>query len=399
MASIFALDLGTTKFCLAALKDFGSDKHSLQIFEVEACGMRRGMVDEFAAAQKALNTLISKAEKELNEDIDKVNVGIAGSHLNCFIESASIDLNDQVVTQKHVDLLSESALNQCEEDRREVLHCLPYGFLLDDRDFLSAPIQMSGQKLSGKFLTIDGDQSYLKDVMRLCNQCGISVESFQAEPVASASVTLEDVDKQMGVTLIDIGGGTTDGIVFMEGRPVKTFTINIAGILMRQDISIGLGIDEDQAERLKREIGLIPNNREKKIEVTLLNGTKKMVGWQDLYPILASRLGELANLIHKETAGYHHVLRSGLVLTGGGSDVNGLGWFLAKQLGIHVRQAKPSLKIGSDDNKKYYATRYATSLGLVNVSLGKIITHKIKAKRLKAGRYINQFINWLKELS
>ena len=392
--SLFALDLGTTKFCVAALQR-KSERHDLKIVEVPAAGMKRGMLTDFSQAKNALDKLIEKAEEELQTDIRKIVVGVAGSHLQGDICEREIAIQDPFIAEHHLHLLSNLVQDQKKSDSRETLHCIPVNFSIDNREPIQNPINFTGQKLAGKYFLIDADRNYLKDVIRLCNLCGLEVDQLYSEPFASASVTVDDELKQLGVAVADIGGGTTDGIVFQNGRPVDIFTINIAGSLMTKDISVGLNLSIPTAQQLKEEFGLgevIPE----KIRITDIHNQAQALGKHEVIAILGPRVIELGAHLANNLKPYKGSLGGGILFTGGGSNLRDLDSFLSSRFKVSVHQSKPNLDLAHEYS---LSARYATVVGLLNLEMGRVAISSKSGSSSWPRKYFSQFINWMKELA
>lgn len=394
--AIFALDLGTTKFCIAALYK-EKDRKQFRIVEVPSAGMRRGMLADFPEAQKALNELLEKAEKELNCDIRQIVVGIAGSHLRGHMTEKSINIENDLISQNHIEKLSKQVEESEVNPYRELLHCIPFHFQIDGREPVKNPVGLSGIKLTGRYYCIDADKSYLKDVVRLCNTVGLEVLQLFSEPFASASVTISDKLKQSGVALADIGGGTTDGIVFQNGKPASVFTINIAGRMMTNDLAMALNLDNPTAEKLKHDIGLLRSGGSIQ-KAENIHGTQINIPSKYINQILEARILELASYIVESLKNYKGRLGGGLVLTGGGSEIECITNFLTEKFGIPVTHTNPVL---NHLNQTYdnYPGRYATVIGLVNLEICRRHSHHNLKPHLWARRYINQFVNWVKDIS
>jgi cell division protein FtsA len=402
---LFALDLGTTKFCLAFLKGGArGSSSSVEIIGVPAAGMRRGMISDMEQAKQALNTLLECSERQLGIDVRRVVVGIAGSHLQGKVISAAKSL---LVGTVHPNDLRD-LVNQVESDfqleERELLHCVPVHYRVDMREPVENPVGFSGRVLNGDFFLIDADKAYLRDVVRLCNQCGLEVSRLVAEPFASASVTVPDERKQLGVVLADIGGGTTDCIVFQKGRPRASFTINVAGSMMTQDLAIGLNLPLDEAERVKILFGLRPKDPTATIDVKDLKRSSRTIGWRDALPIFGPRIQELTVMTARHLQPFKGNLGGGLLLTGGGSEVSGLVDYMEDKLAIPVERVRPAITLPAGEGQApsgspVFATKYATVIGLLNLEICHAEERKRGRKFGWSSRYISQFVNWLRDLS
>ncbi len=409
--SLFALDLGTSKFCLAALRRASLDESpKLDLVSVKAKGMNRGMLANFEEAKQALNALIEKAEDQLCCDIDQVVVGIAGSHLKGKQARTSFPLHQNKVTHQVLELLSNHAKIQNSIEGHEILHTVPINFQIDNREEIDNPLGFSGHLIKGSYLQIYADESYVKDVVRLCNECGLQVTNLYAEPLASSCVSVPDRFKELGCVVADIGGGTTDGIVFQEGRPVSLFTVNVGGFMMTKDIAIGLNLLGPEAERVKCHFGLCPaDGSQSSLEVYNAEEELKLVQWRDAFQILGPRTGELAHAIGKEIVDYKGMLPGGVLLTGGGANVRGIQEYFHDQLKIPVNLSLPQLDVNTfmvskekhkkESYKKAHSSKFATVLGLLNLEISFLNQSSSKGYSIWPTRTLSQFINWIKELS
>ena len=400
LQSIFALDLGTTKFCLACLQ-VGRPlaPPSVRIVSVPADGMRRGMVANLSHARQALRELIDLAEHQLGTDVTRVVVGVAGSHLSSRMVTCQKPLESEMVTARDIRGLIEAAEAEQQLDGRELLHTVPIGYRIDERELVDDPRGFRGQRAAGDFFLIDADRLYLRDIVDLCNDSGLQVLRLYSEPFASASVTVPDSMREIGVAIADIGGGTSDGIVFRSGRPVAAFTINVAGKLMTSDLSIGLSVDGDTAEGIKLRFGIKPR-ADDAMEVSDIRGRPKTIDGAAVTTILRARIHELCALTARSLLPYKGSLGAGLLLTGGGSEVKGIAEFFQDKMGIPVSRARPSLRkveVGSDSSE--HPSRHATVIGLLNLELCRMDDQEKIRRQSWTSKYLGHIANWIKELS
>ena len=402
---IFALDLGTTKFCLARLKANPAGQGMMvETVNVPADGMRRGMISDKEQAKASLNQLIEIAEKQFQTDVRNVVVGVAGSHLKSSFVNVSTQIINGIISFKELSTLVSLAEASVNSETREILHVIPVGYRIDDRPVMNDPVGFNGRILYAEFFVIDSDKFYLKDIVETCNQAGLQVRRLYSEPFASASVTIPDEYKQLGVAVADIGGGTTDGLVFRNGKPAGVFTINVAGKLMTNDLSIGLNVSQIEAENIKIRFGIKPRPQDSMV-VSDIKGQDKTVSGDAVNPILVPRVYELCALIAQDLKPYKGVLGGGLVLTGGGADIRGITEFCQSKLKIPVTRAKPVFEYGKSPDKDSvfehspHAPRFATALGLLNLEIGHVMDNQRHQKTGRTSRYLGQFINWLKDLS
>lgn len=365
------------------------------------------MLTDFDKAKQSLLTLIDIAETEFNTNISKVVVGIAGSHLQSNIFKTKIPVQNQIVKESTLETLKHDAMKQKPSFHKENLHAIPLSYFLDDREPTNSPEGFSADFITGKFFRIEADKHYLNDVINLCNHCGLEVKNLYAEPYASACATLSEEEKKYGVMIADIGGGTTDGIIFHQGLPTRLFTINIGGMLMTHDLAIGLGIPFETAEHLKLSVGLDRTKLNQKISVNNLQDKETLISNEDLYMILFSRVLELSTLLKQHLDAHKLPLKSGLVLTGGGSDVQGLEQMMSYILKIPVRKTLPNpckqLNIDTMDQKAFeqrqLASKYSTVSGMLILEQLMSLKKDPISKHGVLEKYFHNFVSWVKELS
>jgi cell division protein FtsA len=392
LKNLFALDFGTTKFCLAMVRDTPAGAHlGVDIVSVPADGMRRGMVAN-----------IEQAEKQFGADIARVVVGVAGSHLGSRIVTETRTLAGDVVDSKDLQALIDQVEARHGLDGREILHTVPIGFRVDQRETVDDPVGFRGKSLAGDFFLIDADRFYLRDLVELCNESGLQVVRLYSEPFASASVTVPDSFKQLGVACADIGGGTTDGIVFKGGRPIAAFTVNVAGKLMTNDLAIGLSVPPATAETVKLRFGIKPRDGDA-MDVKDIRGQGKTVTGAQVMPILLPRIHELCNMTARSLVPFRGTLGAGLLLTGGGADVKGITDYFQAKLGIPVARARPALggaTLAEDAvDKSAHPPKHATVIGLLNLELCRLGDLQRVRKTSWTNRYLGSLVNWIKELS
>ena len=392
--NLYALDFGTTKFCIASLVyDRVAKSYALHTISVPAQGMKRGMLSDINLARKAIVNLIEKCESQLSVDIKKVAIGIAGSHLDSYHVTKQYPLNGIEITKSFLNKI-DSDIKSHPRKNRENLHTIPIAYKLDERNWIDNPLGMSANCVTSKYLIIDADRNYLKDILMVCNHSGIEVSSLYSEPLASASVTINDDQKEIGTAIADIGGGTTDGIIFQFGKPTKLFTINIGGLMMTRDLAIGLNLPHKEAEKIKMFFGL-NSSETAEIEVEDLQGNIKKINQSQVSRILHPRIYELCSLIKEQIFQFSHNMASGILLTGGGSEVKNINSVFNSNLKMNVATVQPSFDINGENS--VYANKFATVLGLLNLEFKKM--QRKSHTHIWNNQYFSQFVNWLKELS
>lgn len=407
---IVALDLGTTKFCLSLLKRKPKQSdYSIETLSVPAAGMSKGMLADFAKAKAALGNLLDLCQTTYGYKVSRVAVGVAGSHLVGKSVSVSTKIPNKIVDLPFLRSLAEKVERENSSDLREILHTVPQSFRIDERQEVSDPIGFSGDRIKGEYFVIEADRNYLRDVVRLCNSTGLEVCRLLAEPFASASVTLTEEEKESGVVLVDIGGGTADAVMFREGKPVGLFTLDVAGKAMTRDLAMGLNIPLDDAERLKLRFGISPGSLLEPLRILNLAEHPLLCDWKDVYPILVPRIRELGQLIMLAANMTPQTSRSGIRLTGGGAQVAGLCEFLSSSLHVKVSPVIPTMdgckqilgseKIDITGSKKTFSSKYATVLGIINLELARYWEQSRSREIPITGRYLNRFVNWIREIS
>ena len=398
---LFALDLGTTKFCLATIR-FGDNTSTPTIKKtvVPSGGMHRGMLSNMREATEALNRLLDLAESDFARDIREVVVGVAGSHLTGKIGRATLDIGgDVILKEDQFDVVEKC---KSPSNGMEILHNIPLSFQVDQREHVENPVGFSGDFLRCESFLIEADKNYLKDLIRLCNNCGLSVQKLYAEPFASSCVTVPFSLKQSGVAIADIGGGTTDGIVFKRGKPIKLFTVNIAGKLFTSDLSIGLQISNDDAAAIKHKFGL--EYTEEKITSQKITGETLDVSGLTVQKILSCRIDELYKLISKELGQLTGLLSAGIILTGGGSELKGICDHIQQKFKITTTKINPEIPKLSNHTENpgervTAATKFATVAGLLYLAIEDFGLANKNQSHFRASKYLKTFVNWLKEIA
>ena len=402
---IFALDLGTTKFCLATLQHRTMEKPEIKKVVVESGGMCRGMVSHMGQAQKALDHLISRAEQEFNRDIKQIHLGVAGSHLTSRISQATLDLGgDTITANDQITLAHMCSQKGCAADN-EVLHHHPIHYRVDSRERVECAMGFSGDFLTGTSFVIEANKNYLKDLIRLCNASGLKVQKLYAEPFASASVVVPYELRQQGVVVVDIGGGTTDGIAFRGGKPRKLFTVNVGGQIITRDLATCLRVSTKDAHHLKHHFGLsyLSPSPPPPIECLSSSGEPIQVSAQMIYDILSCRICELYEMIRAQVKSFEDQFSAGIILTGGGSELAYLSEYMARQHSIRVSKNKPTLpklanQTHTPDDRTTTTTPFATVSGLLYLAWIDQQSQAHKAHQ-RATHHVRSFFSWLKEIA
>lgn len=396
MTKSVALDIGTTKFCLAVLDRKDPLNPTVKISSIQARGMRRGMLSDFGQVTEGLTELLETSERKFKFPIREVIIGVAGAHLGSFHQKIHHKLNQDIISKNLLDTLQNNAKQLARIQGREVLHAIPIDYRLDGRSPVTNPIKLSANEIDARYFIIDADQLYLRDLIAAINEAGMEVSRIYAEPYASAAVTVPSIAKELGIVVCDIGGGTTDGIIYQQGQAVECLTLDIGGIMMTNDIAICLKIPLEEAEKAKNFFGLSSAKSGQVLQVTNTNGQVIELKGVDVQKVLWYRVAEWSKKLADKLAPYRGKLGAGILLTGGGSMIIGLSNILAKQYQLPVNVSLPTLKNASGEDK--YAVNYATAVGLLSLEEA----HRQKTSQTTTHWRIplfSQLSQWIKDFS
>jgi cell division protein FtsA len=322
---------------------------------------------------RSIESAVKAAEGQSGIKVKSVSVGIAGDHIQSFPSRGVVTISDpeQVVAQADVDrLLADAQRISLPSDRR-ILHVIPQEFIIDGQDGITDPVGMSGLRMEANVHVITGLVTAAQNIYRCVERAGLEVEDIVLEPLGSSYAVLDDDEKEVGVGLIDIGGGTTDIAVFEDGTIRHTSVIGIAGQAVTSDIGKGLGIIGEQAERIKREYGyaygaMILNDQT--FTIPGIGGRKPLeITKSMLARIIQPRMEEILefSLAEMRRSGFGRHLAAGVVLTGGGSLLRGSAELAQEVLGMPVKIGIPSGFAGGAFGPEVESPVYATGVGLV----------------------------------
>ncbi|PAP75495.1 cell division protein FtsA [Rubrivirga marina] len=368
---VVGVDIGTTKICavVASADDFGRI-HVRGVGVAESEGLNRGVVVNIDKTVDAVKRAISEAEHSAGIETQSVVVGIAGDHIQSFQSRGVITVAGGEIDKGDVLRLLEDTKHVAMPADREILHVLPQEFIVDGQDGVADPIGMSGVRLEANVHIITGLVSAAKNVYRCIEKAGYAVDDIVLEPLASSHAVLHDDEKEVGVVLVDIGGGTTDIAIFEDKTIRHTAVVAVAGNKVTDDLRKGLGILHDQAERLKREFGVALVDMveaDQEIQIPGIGGRPdKSIGQSTLAQIIQPRLEEILEFVAIEIkrSGYGRHLSAGVVLTGGGALIPGTAALAAEILGLEARVGRP-LGLAGGLVEEVDDPKYATGVGLV----------------------------------
>jgi cell division protein FtsA len=375
--TIVGLDIGTTKVCAVVA---GTDEHGriniLGIGRAPSDGMTRGVVTHIDRTTNAIATAIHEAQATSGLVIKSVIVGIAGDHIQSFQSRGVISISgpDHEVTQADIDRLIEDCKRVALPSDRKIIHVIPQEFIIDGQDGVYDPLGMSGVRMEANVHIITGLVTAAQNIYRCVQRAGLEVADMVLEPLASSYAVLEDEEKEVGIALIDVGGGTTDLAVFEERTIRHTAVIGIAGKKVTDDIRKGLGILSEQAERLKREHGSAYLPAVMNTDPIVLPGVGGRapieIDRRLLAQIIQPRMEEIFEIVALEIkrSGYSKHLSGGAVLTGGGALIKGTAELARDVLGMPVKIGIPAGFSGGLV-REIENPAYSTAVGLVYYGL------------------------------
>ena len=367
---IVGLDIGTTK--IAAVVGQKTPDGKVDIIGVgshPSKGLRKGVVVNIESTVESIRHAIEDAEVIADCHISNVFAGVAGSHISSTNSLGIIAIKDKEVSPNDIDRVIDAAKAIAIPNDREIIHILPQEYIIDDQDGIKEPLGMSGVRLEAKVHIVTAAISSCQNIVKSANKVGLNVLDIVLEPIASSEAVLSPEEKELGVALIDIGGGTSDITVFQNGSVIHTAVIPIGGNNVTNDIATCLRIPTMTAEELKRRYGtaMVRNAKEnEEIEVPSTGGREpRKISRRNLAEIIQPRIEELLMFIHDELkkAVPNGYLTAGVVLTGGSTLLDGISEATEHHLGIPVRVGYPSGIGGLVDIVN--SPEYATGVGLV----------------------------------
>lgn len=378
---VIALDIGTTKVCaIAGVKNEYDKIEVLGMGTVVSEGVTRGVVANIDKTVKAIKEAIATAEKQCKKTFKVIHVGIAGQHIKSLHHHGLLVRNDPNTEISEVDVnkLIRDMHKLVLPPGDKILHVIPQEFTVDDEQDILDPIGMSGVRLEANFHIITGQLTASKNILRCIEKVGLEVADMTLEPIASASAVLNEEEKEAGVVLVDIGGGTTDVTIFKDGIIRHTAVIPFGGNAITKDIQEGCMVMTDQAEKLKVRFGSaladeIYDNRI--ITIPGLRGREpKEVSEKNLARIIQARVEEVFDHVYWEIqrSGYERKLIGGIILTGGGSLLKHINLLAEYHTGLPARVGEPVEHLAHGYSGVLASPIYATAVGLLIYSMNNL---------------------------
>jgi cell division protein FtsA len=371
---VVGLDIGTTKVCAVVAEVKGTPSESfteleiLGVGNVPCKGLRKGVVANVASTTESIRQAIEEAQNMAGVEIRTVFAGIAGSHVRAQRSNGVVAIATNEVTRSDVDRVLENARAIPIPTDRKILHVLPCEYLVDTQDGIREPVGMSGVRLEVKAQLITAASSCVENVIKCAERCGLHVADVVLEPLASAEAVITEDEREIGVAVVDIGGGTTDLILYVDGGIVGASVIPVGGMSVTSDIAAGLRTPMAEAERLKHGKGcalgrMVPDDEE--MEVPGVGGYQaRRVPRRVLADIIEPRVEEIFAVVRRqlEESGYLEQLSAGVVLCGGAVLMEGMTELGEEILGMPVRRGYPIGTRGLTDLT--HGPQFATAVGL-----------------------------------
>jgi len=367
--TIIGLDIGTTKICVVVAEPTENGIDVVGIGTHPSRGLRKGVVVDIDATVDSIKHAVEEAELMADCEISSVYAGIAGSHIRAFNSHGVVAVKDREVSPGDVKRVIDAAKAVSIPMDREVIHVIPQEFIIDDQDGIREPLGMSGVRLEAKIHIVTAAVTSAQNIVKCANKAGLNVIDIVLEPLASAEAALAEDERDLGVCLVDIGGGTTDIAVFSEGSIHHTSVLGLGGSHITNDIAVGLRTPYEEAERVKKKFGVAAArflSSDDVISVPSVGGRKpREVSRKTLCEIIEPRVDEILSLARQslEKEGLANAIPSGVVLTGGCSALSGLVDLAEEIFETPVRDGVPGHIGGLQDVVR--GPMYATGVGLV----------------------------------
>jgi len=406
---VVGLDIGTTKIVvIVGRKNEHGKMEVLGMGKSESIGVSRGVVSNIDKTVQSIRTAVEDAENKSGVDIKVVNVGIAGQHIKS-LQHRGIKVRhnvDDEISQTDINALIDDMYKLVMLPGEEIIHVLPQEYIIDNEQGIKDPIGMAGVRLEANFHIITGQIAAAKNIFKCVHKAALEVDDLILEPLASSEAVLSAEEKEAGVALVDIGGGTTDIAIFQDGIIRHTAVIPFGGNAITEDIKEGCGIIKNQAELLKVKFGSALASESKENEIVSIPGLRgrdpKEISLKTLAQIIQARMEEVIENIYYEikNSGYENKLICGIVVTGGGSQLKHISQLLEYVTGMDTRIGYPNEHLAKGNSEEMTSPMFATGVGLVikgfdalnhkvSSNSGEVISHSKKNK----GGFFDKIMN------
>lgn len=396
--TVCGLDIGTTKTCTVVAVNGSTGLEIVGFGEAPSLGMRKGVVVDLDETIKSIEAATEKAERMAGIHFNEVFVGITGDHIRSTNNRAvvAVSSDDREVTNGDVRRVVDASKIINLPSDRQIIHALPRYFTVDGQEGVNDPVGMAGGRLEVDTHIVTGSSSFITNVLKCVQRAGLEATGVVFEPLASSAATLLHEEKQVGVVLLDIGGGTTDIAVYSLGSAIYTATIPVGGNVLTSDISLGLKTTLAEAEEVKKRLGATPN--ENRFEVRTLDGrATREHTTAELRQIVVPRVLETLRMAKQKIVENvpRDIVLGEVVLTGGGAQLPGIESIAEEVFGLPVRVGTPNTVGGLTDAMA--APQYATAVGLVMFGANGEREDALRAGR-RNGSTVARVQRWLADL-
>ena len=366
---VVGLDIGTTKICAVVGEITNDQVDIIGLGTFPSKGLRKGVVVNIESTVQSIKKAVEEAELMAGCHITSVYAGIAGGHIKGINSHGVIAVKNREIGPNDVKRVIDAASAVAIPMDREVIHIIPQEYIVDDQDGIKDPVGMSGVRLEGRVHIITGAITSAQNIVKCANRAGLNVDDIVLEQLGSSEAVLTPEEKELGVAIIDIGGGTTDLVIFANGAIKHTAIFSLAGSHVTNDISMGLRTPVDEAEKIKIRYGCSLTSMVRKdetIEVPSVGGRKpRVLSRQTLAEIIEPRVEEILALVQNEIVrmGFSNLIASGVILTGGSAILEGMPELAEQIFNLPVRRGAPVGVGGLVDLVS--SPIYATGVGLV----------------------------------
>ena len=402
---VAAIDIGTTKICvIIATTDVNGNLEIIGIGQHPSHGLKKGVVVNIGMTVDSIKKAVKQAEEMAAVKVESACVGISGGHIRSFNSTGVVAIKGREVKQSDIDRVIEAAKAIAIPKDQEIIHVLPQYFRIDGQDFVLDSLGMYGVRLEAQVHIITGSVASAQNIIKSCELSGIHVSDIVLEQLASANAVLTPYEKELGAGILDIGGGTSDFAIYKDGRIRHSKVIPIAGTLFTSDLAIGLGIPTEKAEEIKKLYGSVLPEKLASLENNYIDidlgfeGGIKTIQLSDAGNILRFRAEEVIDMLIDELLEYRvkALMPAGLILTGGGGQLDGLKELASQRLDMPVR-------IGSPQSTDHYTLpdalknpAYSTAYGLLLYAIGQCGEKEFfSANKTAFGQVFKKMKTWI----
>jgi len=399
---VVGIDIGTTKVCtLVARLEDGSGMRVLGVGIEPSQGIKKGTVVDLAEASLSIARSVEKAQRTSGLEITSALVSLAGSHVSSVNSKGVVGISGGTIEENDVYRALEAAQAIAIPHNREIIHVIQRGFTVDGQEGIHMPVGMHGYRMEVEAHIITAAAATVENLRQCVQASGVNVSQFVLNPLASGEAVLNPNERQMGVIVCDIGGGTTDMAIYIDGDVWHTMVLSVGGNHITSDIAHGLRMSMETAEQVKKQYGYAIKSEIREDEVFTARAfgedSPVQVSRRDLAHIIEARVDEIFQLLLQEVkrSGYDGLLPAGMVLTGGSSLLPGIKQLASQVMGMPVRIARPEHLVGLVDQLN--SPSYSTSIGLLKWAS---IMNEVTANTSPRSRHKMPVTNWddVKEL-